>query len=145
MGLLLDSIEPSVSWTNCWPLIDAMRRTWTAEVQRRNMSLDLMIIRISQIYNDGVCVYFYYGIGPTVDSDQLETFEEMTKVLKKEITLRGGSLSHHHGIGKKHAKGYEGAVSKVGLEVFKSIKARLDPNDVFDCGNLTQAKWSGKL
>lgn len=32
-----------------------------------------MAIRISQVYNDGACIYIYYGIGPTKDQDQLVT------------------------------------------------------------------------
>lgn len=144
MGFLTDSIEPSVSWTNLWPMINAIKHTWGEEMEKRKL-LNLLAIRISQIYGDGVCVYLYYGIGPTTDRDQLETYEEVTKILRTAIKNAGGSLSHHHGVGKKSSSGYAEAVSRVGVEMLKSIKDRVDPNNVFDVGNLTEDKTGAKL
>lgn len=144
MEFLTDSIEPSVSWTNLFPMIEAIKHTWAAEMEKRKL-LNLLAIRISQIYGDGVCVYLYYGIGPTKDKDQMVTYEEVTKILRTAIKHAGGSLSHHHGIGKKSSTGYAHAVSKVGIEMYKSIKERLDPNNVFDVGNLTEDKSGAKL
>jgi alkyldihydroxyacetonephosphate synthase len=144
MGYIIDSIEPSVSWSKCWGMIQAIKKSWNEEVDKRKI-LGMLAIRISQVYNDGACVYFYYGIGPTTEKDQLETFEEMTDILRKEITNAGGSLSHHHGIGKKCSKGYAEAVSRVGVDIFKAIKSQIDPNDVFDVGNMIEDKSGAKL
>lgn len=144
MGFLLDSIEPSVSWTKCWSMIQSIQQTWDLELKRRKL-FNILAIRISQVYNDGVCVYLYYGIGPTTEKDQLETFEELTDILRKAIKLAGGCLSHHHGIGKKSSAGYPEAVSRVGVDMFKAIKTRLDPNNVFDVGNLIEDKNGAKL
>lgn len=144
MGFLADSIEPAVTWTKVWPMMEAIRHTWEGEMQKRKL-VNMLAFRISQIYNDGVCVYFYYGIGSTGDRDQMETFEELTAILRKVVKITGGTLSHHHGIGKKSSKGYPDAVSKVGVEIFKSIKERLDPNDVFDVGNLLDDNISAKM
>ena len=144
MGFLFDSIEPSVSWTQCWHMIEAIKATWKQEMAKRKI-LDLLALRISQVYNDGACVYLYYGIGPTSDRSQNEVFEEITDVLRKSIKAFGGSLSHHHGIGKKSSKGYPEAVSRVGVEMFHSIKQKLDPNNVFDVGNLVEDKNGAKL
>lgn len=72
MGFLLDSIEPSVSWSKCWSLIESIEHVWKEEMSRRKIK-NVMAIRISQVYNDGACIYIYYGIGPTKDQDQLVT------------------------------------------------------------------------
>lgn len=144
MGFLFDSIEPSVSWAKCWKMIEAIKHTWNKELEKRKL-FNMLAVRISQVYNDGACVYLYYGIGPTTEKDQLETFEELTDILREAIKISGGSLSHHHGIGKKSSKGYVDAVSRVGVNVFKAIKAQLDPNNVFDAGNLIEDKTGAKL
>lgn len=144
MGFLFDSIEPSVSWTKFWQMVQGIKLTWNEEMERRKL-YNMLAIRISQVYNDGVCVYLYYGIGPTTERDQLETFEEITDLLRQSIKLAGGSLSHHHGIGKKMSKGYVEAVSRVGADLFMSVKAKLDPNNVFDAGNLVEDKSGAKL
>lgn len=53
-----------------------------------------------------------------------------------KIILSGGSISHHHGIGKTKMKWYKKSVSDVGVKMFKSIKNELDPNNVFAIGNI---------
>jgi alkyldihydroxyacetonephosphate synthase len=125
-------------------MIQAIKNTWNEELAKRKL-FNVLAIRISQVYNDGVCVYLYYGIGPTTEKDQLETFEELTDLLREAIKIAGGSLSHHHGIGKKSSRGYVEAVSRTGVNVFKAIKAQLDPNNVFDAGNLIEDKSGAKL
>jgi alkyldihydroxyacetonephosphate synthase len=144
MGFLLDSVEPAVSWTQCWTMINAIKRVWEEELKNRKI-FNVLALRISQIYNGGVCVYFYYGIGPTHQKDQLETFEELTDILREAILAAGGNLSHHHGVGKKTSKWYPDAVSRVGVDMFHAIKSRLDPNNVFDAGNLVEDKQGNKL
>lgn len=144
MGFLNDSIEPSVSWAKCWTMIDTVKKTWAKEVEKRKL-LNLLAFRISQIYNDGVCVYMYFGIGPTTERDQLETYEELINIIRQVIKISGGSLSHHHGIGKKGSKGYVEAVSKVGGDLFKAIKTQVDPKNIFDAGNLVEDKLEAKL
>lgn len=144
MGFLLDSIEPSVTWSKLWNLINSIQHTWKEEMKKRNIK-NVLAVRISQVYNDGACVYLYYGIGPTTEKDQYETFEELTDILRAAVKVAGGSLSHHHGIGKKSSKNYVGAVSRVGSDIFHAIKQKLDPNNVFDAGNLVEDQKGAKL
>ena len=144
MGILADSVEPSVSWSKCWTMIESIRCVWNEEMKKRKI-FNYFALRISQIYNDGVCVYFYYGIGPTTDKDQLETFEELTDILREAILKSGGSISHHHGVGKKSSKYYPNSVSRAGIDVFHAIKQKLDPNNVFDAGNILEDKNGAKL
>lgn len=52
----------------------------------------------------------------------------------------GGSLSHHHGIGKLKSKFYKEASSDVGVKLYKAIKHELDPKNIFGVGNLVIAE-----
>jgi alkyldihydroxyacetonephosphate synthase len=139
LNFLCDSLETAVTWSRCMSLINAIKETWNIEVEKRNLKHGLFF-RISQIYDNGVCVYFYYGIGPTKDRDQFEVFDELTELLRKTIKEAGGSVSHHHGIGKKNKNWYASAVSEVGVEVMKSIKTHIDPINVFGVGNMIDIK-----
>ncbi|KAL7021035.1 hypothetical protein ACKWTF_011720 [Chironomus riparius] len=144
LGFLFDSIEPSIVWEKCWPMIKAIEKAWKDEMDKRKL-LNALAFRISQVYDNGACVYFYYGIGPTTDRDQFEVFDELTDVLRVVILNHGGCLSHHHGIGKKSLKYYPQAVSSVGLNVFNSIKKELDPQNIFDVGNFTIDQNKSKI
>lgn len=90
--------------------------------------------RISQIYHDGVCIYLYYGIAPC--ENQFKVFEDLASVVKDSVKKSGGSLSHHHGIGKKNALKYSKGLSSVSKEMLRSLKQKIDPKNIFAVGNL---------
>lgn len=48
----------------------------------------------------------------------------------------GGSLSHHHGIGKKNSYKYGKIISNVSKDLLKVMKDKVDPKNVFAAGNL---------
>lgn len=140
-----DSVEPSISWSNLWRVINTMKEVWNRETSTLNIQ-NFLGFRISQIYYDGVCLYIYYGIGPVgAGRNQFEIFDQLYLKMRAAMLAAGASLSHHHGIGKKGSKLYPQAVSQVGLETFKAIKAKLDPNSVFDAGNIFEANALTKL
>ena len=135
IGYLSDSIEPSVTWEKCNDLYINVLKSWNEELELRGIKHSISI-RLSQIYHEGACMYLYYGIGSTPGENQLQVFEELAQMLKDVIKANGGTLSHHHGIGKKNASRYGAAISEVGVSVFKAVKKELDPNNVFAVGNL---------
>jgi len=48
----------------------------------------------------------------------------------------GGSISHHHGVGK-HRKGFlVRQIHPLGINTLRGIKATLDPKNIFANGNL---------
>lgn len=61
-------------------------------------------------------------------------------IARDAILESGGSLSHHHGIGKIRTKWYKQAISDVGVKLYKSTKHELDPKNIFGVGNLLPAE-----
>lgn len=55
---------------------------------------------------------------------------------RDEILSSGGSISHHHGIGKLRSRWYPDSVSNVGVGLYKAAKNELDPRNIFATGNL---------
>lgn len=48
----------------------------------------------------------------------------------------GGSISHHHGVGKLRKKFLKDAIGEIGINMIKSVKNTLDPANNLGCGNL---------
>ena len=48
----------------------------------------------------------------------------------------GGSISHHHGVGKVRKQWLEETTSTVGLNMVKAVKAKVDPKNIFAVDNL---------
>lgn len=67
-------------------------------------------------------------------------------LVKETVRSSGGSLSHHHGIGKKNSVMYGKVTSNVGKEMMRSLKGKVDPKNIFAAGNLIyQENLSSKL
>ena len=104
------------------------------------MKYNLTLYRISQVYDVGCCIYFYTGFNGTYHKNGLELVMEVMSLARDTIMESGGSLSHHHGIGKIRSKWYKQAISEVGIKLYKSAKHELDPKNIFGVGNLLPAE-----
>lgn len=92
--------------------------------------------RVTQTYDSGCCVYFYFAFNWTGLKEPCSAYEEIERCARQEILKCGGSLSHHHGVGKLRAQWYRQQVSPLGLEMYLSAKKHLDPNNIFALSNL---------
>jgi FAD/FMN-containing dehydrogenase len=104
-GIYGESFETAVSWDKCVPMIDAVRDTVTREHARFGVAgTPFFTARVSQVYGSGVCVYFYYAVlGDGLD-DPSHVYEQIETACRATILCNGGSLSHHHGVGRHRAK-----------------------------------------
>lgn len=68
--------------------------------------------------------------------NQLQIFEDLASYIKDAVQKFGGSLSHHHGIGKKNAAKYSKVLSKAGKDMLRSVKEKIDPKNIFAAANL---------
>uniref|UniRef100_A0A673VG71 Alkylglycerone-phosphate synthase n=1 Tax=Suricata suricatta TaxID=37032 RepID=A0A673VG71_SURSU len=69
-------------------------------------------------------------------SDPLTVFEQTEAAAREEILANGGSLSHHHGVGKLRKQWLKESISDVGFGMLKSVKEYVDPNNIFGNKNL---------
>jgi len=69
--------------------------------------------------------------------DPVKVFEDIEMVAREEILANGGSISHHHGVGKIRQRWWIGRTitSSAALPLIHAKKA-LDPTNVFNNGNV---------
>jgi alkyldihydroxyacetonephosphate synthase len=51
----------------------------------------------------------------------------------------GGTLSHHHGIGRDHVPWIRQELGSNGLELLKAMKRQLDPTGIMNPGKLLES------
>ena len=76
-------------------------------------------------------MFNYTGI-----SDPLGAFSAIEAAARDEILASGGSLSHHHGVGKIRKPWVQESLSEGGVEMLKAVKERIDPKNIFGGDNL---------
>lgn len=115
------------------------------ECEKLGVKYYLISCRVTQTYDAGACVYFYFGFNYSQIEDPVETYEHIESAARTEILLNGGSISHHHGVGKLRSRWYPQSVSGVGVGLYKAAKAELDPKNVFAAGNLLPEETSESI
>lgn len=140
-SILAESFETSVPWDRCLNLCRNVKHRVAQECQKRNIKHFLISCRVTQTYDAGCVVYFYFGYNYHGLNNPVETYEHIEEAAREEILANGGSISHHHGVGKLRKKWYPATVSSVGVGLYRAAKKELDPNNVFASGSLSdQAK-----
>ena len=68
--------------------------------------------------------------------DPVHLYEEIENAAREEILECGGSLSHHHGVGRVRAHFLGRVVSPAAMGVLGALKRHLDPRGVFAARHL---------
>lgn len=133
-GILAESFETSVPWSRALSLCRNVKSRVGRDCKEKGIKHYLISCRVTQTYDSGCCIYFYLGFS-YLGNDPVETYEEIEENARAEILASGGSISHHHGVGKMRARFYRDAVGDAGVGMYRATKAHLDPHNVFAAGN----------
>ncbi len=136
LGVVGESFETSVPWSEALALCDAVKRRVRDEHALRGLpGTPFVTCRITQLYQTGVAVYFYLGFSHEGVTDPVAAYGAIEHAARDEILRQGGSLSHHHGIGKIRAGFLSRTLSPTARRWTAAMKQAVDPTNVFAAGN----------
>jgi alkyldihydroxyacetonephosphate synthase len=139
-GLALDTLETAVSWRVARAAAQSITTDLEAalgEVGERA----LVFCHLSHLYPDGVSIYVTYLFHRTADPDELlERWHRMKAAATRTIQTYGGTISHHHGIGKDHAPYLPAENSVLGMDLLQSVMQTVDPANLMNPGTLLAAE-----
>jgi alkyldihydroxyacetonephosphate synthase len=75
----------------------------------------------------------------------LEVYDKLEVAARNEVIACGGSISHHHGVGKLRRRWLQDTISPVGIKVLRALKNELDPNNIFASNNLLEEEEKSKI
>lgn len=134
--IIAESFETSCAWSDALKICDNVKRVLREEYTKRGLpGKPFVTSRITQVYRTGVAIYFYFGFYYKGVENPSEVYLELENIAREEILRCGGSLSHHHGIGKIREQYLPEIMSETALKWKKDIKKSLDPQNIFGAGN----------
>jgi alkyldihydroxyacetonephosphate synthase len=134
--LLGESFETSVPWSQTLALCENVKRRIRDEHAARGLPGEPFVTcRVTQLYPSGVCVYFYFAFYFKGVENPSEVFSEIEAAARDEVLKSGGSLSHHHGVGKIRQQFLPRIQSPGMLAWSRGVKQVVDPTNVFGAGN----------
>lgn len=142
--VLAESFETSVPWSKLVSLVENTKRRLYDECERRGLpGKPFVTARVTQVYETGAAVYFYFAFYYKGVEDAVHIYHEIENVAREEIMASGGSLSHHHGVGKLRQHFLRDIMSDAGLQMQAQLKQALDPHNVFGVGNQLPDRAAG--
>jgi len=99
-----ESFETSCPWSNVSSLCQNVNRRLIESCLKHGVKQDRVFasFRVTQLYETGACIYVYFGFNyiDVADDRVVEIYEDVENDCRDEILKSGGSISHHHGVGK---------------------------------------------
>ena len=123
-GIVIDTLESGVTWDNLHRLYQGVRSS------AKQRPKTLCMTHCSHFYPQGTNLYSIFLLRPGSD----EEFYRFRNGVVDKIVEYGGSISHHHGIGRMFAPWMEAYLGREQMGVLRAIKKELDPNNIMNPG-----------
>ncbi|MCB8921213.1 MAG: FAD-binding oxidoreductase [Ardenticatenaceae bacterium] len=131
-----ETYETTVPWDRVMPVIEAVDKRARELHEAANLpGKPYVSPRITQLYHTGVCIYFTHGFSTKGVAHPDRVFGEIEHELRRTIIAAGGSISHHHGVGKLRKDFMEDTISPTTAVVLKQVKQAHDPQNIFGIRN----------
>ncbi len=134
MGAMVETLETSHTWSELAALHGAVRTAIHDSLAGQDTP-GLVFCHLSHAYADGASLYFTFISGARQGAE-VEQWRQVKQAASQAIVAQGGTITHHHAIGRDHAPYMEAEVGKTGLDVLRAVKEQLDPTGVMNPGKL---------
>lgn len=126
-GAFVDTMEVSARWSRMLPMYEAVKRALGEHV--------FVMAHFSHAYPDGASIYFTFAGSARSDAEQLERYDRAWRSALKAAIDAGGSLSHHHGVGRSKAPAMQREQGHA-LSLLADLKKTFDPRLILNRGTL---------
>ncbi len=134
MGLVADTFETSITWDR-WPAFDAAIRAAVTGALQRVCGGGSLSCRFTHVYPDGPAPYYTFSAMGRPGAE-IEMWSAIKRVAGDAIIANGGTITHHHAVGRDHRQWYDQQRPPLFAEALRAAKHTLDPNGVLNPGVL---------
>ena len=130
-GVFVETLETAHTWSRLGELYRVV-----GDSIRANLGPSAIVMcHLSHAYSDGASLYFTF-LAPVRPGDEIETWSRVKSAACDTIVAAGGTITHHHAIGRDHAPWLRPEIGQVGLDALIGIKERIDPTGIMNPGVL---------
>jgi alkyldihydroxyacetonephosphate synthase len=134
MGAMVETLETSHAWSRFGELHTAVGDAIRSSLEGQGTP-GLVFCHLSHAYADGASLYFTF-ISRARRGAEAEQWRAVKQAASEAIVAHGGTITHHHAIGRDHAPYMEAEIGRDGLDVLRAVKDQLDPAGVMNPGKL---------
>ena len=131
LGVMADTFETAITWER----FPAFHEQVTGAVREALGEPCRVTCRFTHLYPDGPAPY-YTVIAPARRGDEEAQWHEMKRAAGEAILAAGGTITHHHAVGRDHRPWYDAQRPEPFAAAFAAAKRELDPAGILNPGVL---------
>ncbi len=135
LGLIVDTFETAITWDRFAEFDGHVREKVGSTLERVLGTGWTLSCRFTHVYTDGPAPY-YTLMGPGKIGGELEQWQEIKAAATEAVVEAGGTVTHHHSVGRMHRPGYDQQRPDLFAKAFKAAKQSLDPRATLNPGVL---------
>jgi alkyldihydroxyacetonephosphate synthase len=136
LGLVNETFETAVTWDRFWEFHEGVLAGARRAV-RQACGGGVVSCRFAYVYPDGPAPY-YSVVAPGRPGQELQQWDEIKLAASEAILMLGGTITHHHAVGRDHRRWYLREVPQLFADALRGAKAELDPAGIMNPGVLIQ-------
>jgi alkyldihydroxyacetonephosphate synthase len=133
-GYMVETLETAHTWSRLLEVHDEVRAAIGASLATQGTP-GIVMCHLSHAYPDGASLYFTF-VAPQRPDARLEQWQIVKAAASDTIIRAGGTITHHHGIGRDHARYMGAEIGDLGIGTLRAVKERLDPAGIMNPGKL---------
>ena len=134
LGLVTGTFETAITWDR-WPEFDRKVREDTARALINICGVGTINCRFTHVYTDGPAPYYTYT-GKYSKGAYFQQQEAIKTAVSDSVLESGGTITHHHAVGRLHRPWYDKQRPELFAESLKAAKKVCDPSGIMNPGVL---------
>jgi alkyldihydroxyacetonephosphate synthase len=130
LGLLRETFETAITWER-FPAFHARMMEVIEGTARELCGQAVVSCRFAFSYPDGPAPY-YTLFAPSAPDRQVEQWYEIKKAVSEEMERLGGTITHHHAVGRDHRPWYDRERPPLFAGALRAAKRELDPAGIMN-------------
>jgi alkyldihydroxyacetonephosphate synthase len=138
LGVILDTIESAITWDRFEDFYRGVKADLAQAIKRATGRSAMISCRMTHVYADGPAPYFTLSCasGDGNVASALAAWREIKQVANETLVGHGGTITHHHAVGRDHRSGYEREVDPLFRQMLAAAKHSVDPQGILNPGVL---------
>ena len=131
-GVLVETLETAATWSGLGALHASVRDALEAALRA---TAAIVGCHASHLYPDGASLYFTVLARQDPD-DPAGQWNAAKRAAGDAIAAAGATITHHHAVGRDHARWLEPEIGALGVELLRAAKLVCDPTGIMNPGKL---------
>jgi alkyldihydroxyacetonephosphate synthase len=134
LGVMVETLETATQWSNLERLHRAVGAAISGALEQCGTP-GLVMCHVSHLYETGASLYFTF-IARQREGEEIAQWRAVKEAASSAIVQGGGTITHHHAVGRDHAPWLAAEVGDGGVRALRAVKDELDPAGIMNPGKL---------